>query len=570
VGWVRTQLALKSTRLGQWLASLAAGAGGGDGAPTNWAGLRMFAGHELAPDDPRRDAVERNFTANLDAIVASGVGSGARVLVSSVASNLRECGPFASRHATTMPAAEQAEWGALFQTAVSLADSGEAGAALPLLHTAVTESPAHAEAQFRLAEQELTGPDATAAVVRFGQARDADAMPFRADSRLNGAARRVATQWAARGVEWVDAVEVLARSAPDGVPGGESFHEHVHLNFDGNYRLARMFADQVAPGLPGAVTNRAAAAWATQEVCERRLGLTDWNRSAVLESMLGRVVEAPYTSQLHADDRLQRIRAELGRAREGLDPSTRAEAPSLYEDAIRRAPQDHRLHENYAEFLEATGDVPAAMAEWTRVRALIPHHLSGWYQSGRLYARLRQPAEARAALEQALRLRPDLAEALVELATVEAAEGNLDVALQRCDAALRMRPGEARIHVQRADVLARMKRRDDAVASLREAVRVQPGYWDAHYLLGVELAVDEKLKEAEAEFAEVVRLRPDHILGRVNLGVSLAKQARFDEAEVQFNEVLRLDPVNARALQAMEMIKTLRARTAAPGLGPLR
>lgn len=154
------------------------------------------------------------------------------------------------------------------------------------------------------------------------------------------------------------------------------------------------------------MTNRAVASWATQEVCERRLGLTDWNRSAVLEGMIGRVVEAPYTGQLHADARLQRLRAELGRAREAMDPSARAEAPPLYEDAIRRSPQDHRLQENYAEFLEATGDLPAAVAAWARVRELIPHHLSGWYQSGRLYARLRQPAEARAALEEALRPRP--------------------------------------------------------------------------------------------------------------------------------------------------------------------
>jgi tetratricopeptide (TPR) repeat protein len=434
---------------------------------------------------------------------------------------------------------------------------------------AVKESPGHAEAQFRLAELELTGTNAPASAGIFARARDTDAMPFRADSRLNDAARRVATDWAGRGVVWVDAEKALAAAAPDGVPGGESFHEHVHLNFDGNYRLAHLLADQVLPALPPALTNRAAAAWASQEVCERRLGLTDWNRQAVLDSMLARVVEAPYTNQLHAADRLRRLWAELGHAREGMSPSARAEARPLYEDAIRRAPQDHRLHENYAEYLEATGELAAAVTEWTRVRELIPHHLSGWYHSGRLYARLRKPAEARSALEKALQLRPDLAEALVELAAVDVAEGKLDVALQRCDAALRLRPEEARVHVQRADVLARLKRRDDAVASLREAVRVQPGNWEARYLLGVELAVDEKLKEAEAEFAEVARLRPDHVLGRVNLGIALAKQARFDDAEAQFNEVLRLDPVNARALSAMEMIKTLRARGSVPGQSPL-
>jgi tetratricopeptide (TPR) repeat protein len=528
----------------------------------------MFTGQELAPDDPRRDAVVKNFEANLKAIVDCGVRSGARVVVSSVASNLRECGPFASRHGSGLKGGEAAEWGALYQTALTLLDAGETTGALPVLAAAAAASPGHAEARFRLAELELGGTNAAGARADFTRARDRDALPFRADSRLNAAAAGVATNRAARGVMWVDAEAALTAAAPDGVPGGESFYEHVHLNFDGNYRLARLFAGAVQTALPAGLTNGAAADWASQALCERRLGLTDWNRHAVVESMLARVVEAPYTNQVHAGARLQRLWEERGRAREGFDPSARAEARPLYEDAIRRAPQDHRLHENFAEYLEATGDLAGAVAEWTRVRELIPHHLSGWYHSGRLYARLRRPAEARAGLEAALRLRPDLAEAWVELATVDVAEGKLDAALGRCDEAVRLRPEEARVHVQRADVLVRLGRRTEGVASLKEAARVQPGNWEARYLLGVELAVDNKLAEAETEFAAVVRLRPDHVLGRVNLGVAMARQGRLDAAEGQFDEVLKLDPVNARALQARETIQTLRARAAAGGNAP--
>jgi tetratricopeptide (TPR) repeat protein len=310
--------------------------------------------------------------------------------------------------------------------------------------------------------------------------------------------------------------------------------------------------------LPPAWTNRAAAAWATPERCARRLGLTDWNRAAVLEGILSRVWEAPYTNQTHADERLHRLWAELETARQAQTPAARAEARALYEEALSGAPDDPRLHENYAEFLEATGDLSGALARWTRVRELLPHHLSGWFHTGRLLARLRRPAEARAALEQTLRLRPDLVEALLELAGLDVAEGRPETALQRCDTARQLRPGDARVHLRRADVLMRLKRRDEALASLREALRVQPTSWEAHYLLGVEYALDEKLREAEAEFAEVVRLRPDHVLGRLNLGIALAKQARFDEAEVQLNEVLKRDPVNARALQALETLQKFR------------
>lgn len=558
--WARTWLALQRTRLGQWLAARTAPAAD---TLTQWTGLQMFLGRELAPDDPRRRTVQDHFARNLEDLIRRGLAARARVLVGSMAVNLRECGPFASRHAAGLSAAEQREWAKLFETALVLQQTGATGAVLPLWRKAVEESPAHAEARFRLAEAELAAGNREAAAAEFARAADCDALPFRADATLNRLARELALKYAARGAGWVDTAAVLAAAAPDGVPGAESFYEHVHLNFAGNYRLARAFAEAIVPGLPAAWTNRAAATWAPPELCARRLGLTDWNRAAVLEGILSRVLEAPYTNQTHAEERLRRLWAELETVRQALTPAARTEARALYEDALRRAPDDHRLHENYAEFLEATGEWAAALEHWTRVRDLIPHHFSGWYHSGRMLARLRQPAEARAAFNQALALRPDLAEALLELAALDLAEGQPEAALRRCEAAVKLRPGQARGHLRRADVLMRLQRRDEALAALREAVRVQPSSWEAHYLLGVELAMDEKLREAEAEFAEVVRLRPDHVLGRLNLGIALAKQARFDEAEIQLNEVLKRDPVNQRALQALATLRQFREAAAA-------
>lgn len=560
LGVVRARLAIERTRLGQWLGALARR--GQPPAVTNWSGLRMFLGQELGAADPRRAVVQANFAANLEAILRYGTGSGARVLLSSMAVNLRECGPFASRHGSQLAAADQEDWTGLYETAGKLQAAGEAAAAGTLLRKAVEESPDHAEARFRLAEAEAALTNGPAARAEYQRAVDLDALPFRADSRLNAILREAAGRQARRGVVWVDAAGVLDAAAPEGVAGAEAFHEHVHLRFDGNYVVARAFADAVLPLLPAAMTNRAGAAWASQEVCERRLGLTDWNRHAVVEGVLGRVIEPPFTNQLHASERLGRLWRELEEIRARMEPSAQAEARALYEDAIRRSPQDHRLHENFAEFLEMTGELRDAAGEWVRVRELIPHHFAGWYHSGRLLARSGDAAAGLAALGESLRLRPDLVEAMLEVAGLEAAEGRLEAALARCDAALVLRPGEARPYIRRADVLARLKRRDETVASLREAVRVQPSSWEARYLLGVELAVDSQLREAEAEFAEVVRVRPNHVLARVNLGVALAKQARFDEAEAQFEEVLKLDPVNARALQSLEMIQQLRERGA--------
>jgi len=62
---------------------------------------------------------------------------------------------------------------------------------------------------------------------------------------------------------WVECrLRALARLPPFwDYRRGTLLDEHVHLNFDGNYRLARIFAEQVAAQLPAAVTNHSQAGW---------------------------------------------------------------------------------------------------------------------------------------------------------------------------------------------------------------------------------------------------------------------------------------------------------------------
>lgn len=560
---VRAQLALQRTRLGQLLATVAGRLGGAAGEESpDWAGLRMFVGHEIAPSDPRRRAVQRNFGKNLEAIFRYGTRAGAKVLMVDMAVNLRDCAPFASLDSPNLSGTDREEWRKLYRSGAVLQDSGEVQGSLPILRVALKENPEHAEAAFRLAKLELAATNTAVARELFARACDLDAMPFRADSKLNGAVRSLAEHSGVPGVTWVDAADALGGADGTGLPGEDVFYEHVHLTFGGNYRLARTVADQVSPLLPSEITADAAGRWASQEVCERRLGLTDWNRSTALEDMVTRLLDAPYTNQLRATERLSRLWSQLATLRERMDPISELEAAAVYEEALAGNSADHRLHENRAEFRELTGDLAGAAEDWEEVQQLLPHHFSGWYHQGRLLRRVGKAGEARAALEKALDVRPDLAEARLELASLDIAAGKLDSALTQCEAALKLRPHQARPHVLRADILAHLDRREEALASLREAIRVQPSDWEGHYLLGVELAMEEQLPEAEARFAEAVRLRPDHVLSRVNLGVALVRQGRFAEAEAQFQEALRLDPVNQKALQALEMIHALKRRAA--------
>ena len=113
----------------------------------------------------------------------------------------------------------------------------------------------------------------------FQKACDCDALVFRADSRINDIIRDTARQMGGPGLALCDAAASLPE--PGKIPGVETFYEHVHFNFDGSYRLARLWAAQAERLLPDSVKTQSRGQWISQEVCEARLGLTDWNRIAV-------------------------------------------------------------------------------------------------------------------------------------------------------------------------------------------------------------------------------------------------------------------------------------------------
>jgi hypothetical protein len=101
-------------------------------------------------------------------------------------------------------------------------------------------------------------------------------------------------------------------STPDipGLPGNESFYEHVHLTFGGNYRLALGWARQGENFLPVSIKSHAAPNWTSQENCERRLGPINQKRALVLQSVLKRLQQPPFSNQSNNAQRFEELREQ--------------------------------------------------------------------------------------------------------------------------------------------------------------------------------------------------------------------------------------------------------------------
>jgi tetratricopeptide (TPR) repeat protein len=555
---VRWYLACQELRVGQLILDVSRRLVRSTPANT-WGGMNMFLGNQIAPGAPAREAVYRNFGENLQDIVQAGIDSGATVLLCTVAVNLKDCAPFASTHSASTSSADRVAYDTSYREgclAEQRADFAEE--ALDFERTAKFD-PHMAEVQYRWGEALLKSGSLGAARGHLQSACDDDALPFRATSRVNEIIRQVGRQFAGPWLAGLDAAMILHSNTPEGVCGQETFYEHVHFNFEGNYRLARTWASEIEKLLPVSFRSGAREEWAAQDKCEQRLGLTEWERYHAIEDVAGRRQRPPLNAQFNNGQVLRALSDQAEELKRAMDSGeVRKKARDVYVEALRLAPDDYFIRQNFAEFLQDTGEVKAAIEQWQQVRDLIPQDHEPLYQLGRLAARQGQLTQAKSFLAETVARRPGFAPGWFELGTVQAAASNYNLAVTAFDRALRFDPENSKYWFYDGLALAMLGRRSEAIERYRQAARLDPSDWKAHFELGGLLGQDGNIPEAKAESEASVRLNPAFPTSHLNLGLALVKLGSLDEAERQFEETLRLDPGNSRGLDCLAQVRALK------------
>ena len=338
---IRARIFINSTRLSQLVGSIAHRR-----QDPGWGGMEMFLERQVRADSPVMQAVYENFAANLRDVVSVARRSGARVLISTVATNLKDCAPFASSHRQDLRPEDLRTWEDLVQRGATAEQAKSYANALELYRAAEKIDPQYAELQFRIARSFWALGDFAAARDHFVQAEDFDTLRFRADTRINEAIRSVASS-AGSGTTMIDAASIFADQSAQGLPGNDLFYEHVHMNPQGNYVLARSFFSQIVTMLPvqsGAVGSSVAPP--SEEECDRLLAFTRYDRARVANLVLRKLEHPPFTNQLNAAEQMSRWKQEAENP-----PEDFSEVVGEYEWAISQNPDDRLLHLNYGLFL---------------------------------------------------------------------------------------------------------------------------------------------------------------------------------------------------------------------------
>jgi tetratricopeptide (TPR) repeat protein len=335
---IRGSIFVHSTRIGQLLTNVGT-------QKKEWGGMEMFLDKQVQESSPLMKYAYANFEQNLRNTVAVARSSGARVIVSTVATNLRDCGPFSSLHREELGPEELRSWTTLVQQGAALESERAYAEALKAYQAAAKIDDQYAELEFRIARTLWMQGDYAGAKQHFSRARDLDTLRFRADSKINDINRSVAALTV--GAELVDAEAIFSKESPNGIIGSDLVYEHVHMTPLGNYLLARAMFLQIAsklavesgrPAQPGGVPSE-------QEI-EQLLAFTGHDRSRMTTEMLQRLQRPPFSNQLNHSDQVMRMTIQAEAPAESPD-----ETAAQYEWAIRKNPDDRVLRYNYGLFL---------------------------------------------------------------------------------------------------------------------------------------------------------------------------------------------------------------------------
>ena len=334
---VRSSILLRSTRIGQLVTRLGT-------KKKEWRGMQLFLDNQVRANSPLMERTYRNYDQNLRDTIAVAQKSGAKVIVATVATNQKDCAPFASLHRQGLGQDDLRSWSALVLQGGEQERAKNYLQALNSYSSAAKIDAEYAELEFRIARSLWNLGDYKSAKDHFARARDLDTLRFRADGKINDINRSAASWFA--GVGLVDAEKVLADASPDGIIGSDLVYEHVHMTPEGNYLLARALFLQIAGGLPSRAAHATDSDAPSEADCERLLALTRYDRARLGAEMLNRLEEPPFTNQLNHSEQLLRLAVKAQPGDESPDDTARQ-----YQWAIAQDPDDGMLHLHFGTFL---------------------------------------------------------------------------------------------------------------------------------------------------------------------------------------------------------------------------
>ncbi len=577
LGAIRVSEWLRSTRTGQ-LAGRIIAAITGQGTRVH-KGLESFAGAAVRADDPRLAGMHANFAANLAAIREAATRAGAKAVVCTVASNLRDCPPFISSRRPGLSDADRARFDELCAAGRAKASAGDCQAAMEQFRQAAGIDADSANLEYWMGQCCLAAGQADKAREHITRSRDRDGLRARADTKINDALRQAGKLYDG----FVDFEKLLADDplSRDGLTGSALLVDHVNFTFAGNCRLAAAVLPEVQHLLAGKLgpaaepkASTAPAAGLDEKHLAQALAMTGWDRYRLADMLSAQMAAAPFANQFGAAARLAARRDQVEQLRMFTLAEIRPAIFAQYLKALAARPDDPMLRANYATCLYRLGDPAAAAGEWAELLqkmpgnaeyeaqlgvtlmqqgklpeasehfraalAVLPHDLNALNNLGASLLRQVQLNDAGDCFREVLRANPDHADARANLGITLAGKNDQAGAIKQFQTVLDKNPSHAGALRNLARLLVQDGRTDEAIGYYNKALAAREDY-ALHLDLGQLLAARQKSDEAMKHFARAAEMAPTVAATQLTLGGALLKAGRYADAAERFQRAIAID-----------------------------
>jgi len=538
--WViRSSVFIRSTRTGQLFGAIVGRLAKHRGKPAEWGGMSMFVNNAVPGDDLRLERVYANFTANLTGIVKAASSAGAKTVLCTVVTNLKDCAPFLSVHKSGLSPEKLKEWKEAFDEGKLEWLLWDRDRARVSLGRALEIDPQYAETSFMLGNLDLHAGATEDARRHFADALHWDALRFRPDPRICDAIRSVARQ-NPKDVVLLDSAMALGSdpASTEPISGREILFEHVHFDWDGNVILGRLMAHACSDALFGKADARG---WMMGRAdCAQALAFSEHERLPMLLRIDVLVRKPPFTNQLtHVYDEA-RFAAEIKDASQVMKYEvTLAQAGTVATKALAADPDNPSL----AGILEGikldTGDIEGALALARRAGELLPRDFALSADEASILMRLDRNDEAKAVLMNAVGSGADLDMLAPVLSDFWTRTKQYSEGLKFMDGEIAKRPGDIRMRIVRAGLLSGSGDDAGALAAFKGVLADDPSNEDA-----LEAAVAIITKQGHADDAAALSLStaPSQPRNQANsLRAAKACEAKSDaEGEVANLETAEL------------------------------
>ncbi len=432
------------------------------------------------------------------------------VVVCTIPVNLKDSAPFGSLHAPTLSPEQTTNWDAIYADGVRLESEKKFAEAAARFKEAAKIDNQYADLEFRQARCLWALGQHAEAREKYIRARDLDTLRFRSDSTINRTIREVVMERADKGIHLADAERTFEETSPMHTTGEDLFLEHVHMNFAGNYLLARTVFQTLTPILDARLTGKVLAVTLTEQQCAERLAYTDWNELKIVALIRSSMLyQAPFTSQMDLKERNIRWQEKVRELRRRLDRDALQRAVNIHGEAIETAKNDWMIRMNYASLLTEVGDLSSAEEQYKAILLRFHHCFHAHSKLGQLMLQTGRVDAAENHFREALQMVPELGEAHLGLAEVLGARGKVDEGLAVYENQLAKATDRGGILFSIGIYLQKAGRLDEAKHRFEESLQASPDNPLAYAAIG-DIAIKQGRREdALGHFATALQLRPD-------------------------------------------------------------